>query len=55
MSTVDVKDAVREKYAQAALRVGATGASCCGAASARDRGNPITSNLYDTGEAASVP
>jgi SAM-dependent methyltransferase len=55
MSTVDVKDAVREKYAQAALNVGATGASCCGAASARDRGNPITSNLYDTGEAASVP
>ena len=37
MSTIDVKDAVREKYAQAALKAGATGASCCGAASARDR------------------
>jgi len=50
MSTVDVKDAVREKYAQAALRVGATGASCCGASSARDPGNPITSKLYDSAE-----
>ena len=55
MSTTDVKDAVREKYAQAALRVRTAETSCCGAASARDRGNPITSNLYNTGEAASVP
>ena len=55
MSTVDVKDAVREKYAQAALRVGATGASCCGASSARDPGNPITSKLYDSAETETVP
>ncbi len=55
MSTTDVKDAVREKYAQAALRVRTAETSCCGAASARDPGNPITSKLYDTGEAASVP
>jgi arsenite methyltransferase len=55
MSSTDVKDAVREKYSQAALRVRtAEGTSCCGASSARDP-NPITSNLYDTSESAAVP
>jgi len=55
VSTTDVKDAVREKYAQAALSAGATGASCCGASSARDPGNPITSKLYDAAETDAVP
>ncbi len=55
MSTIDIKDAVREKYSQAALRVSVKGASCCGASSASDPCNPITSNLYDNSEAGSVP
>ena len=55
MSTVDVKDAVRERYAQAALRVGATGASCCGVSSVADPCSPITSDLYDTAETETVP
>jgi arsenite methyltransferase len=55
VSTTDVKDAVREKYAQAALSVRGTGASCCGTSSARDPGNPITSKLYDTAETDTVP
>ncbi len=55
MSTTDVKDAVREKYAQAALRVRGSGASCCGTSPARDAGNPITSKLYDTTETDAVP
>ena len=54
MSNIDVKDAVREKYSQAALRVRPAGSSCCGSA-ARDPCNPITSNLYDTAQAGAVP
>jgi len=55
VSTADVKDAVREKYRQAALRVRGKKASCCGPSSASDTCSPITSNLYDTREAGSVP
>jgi arsenite methyltransferase len=31
MSTPDIKEVVKEKYGQAALRVKAGGSSCCGA------------------------
>src|ERR1017187_8199945 len=55
MSDIDVKDAVREKYSQAALRVRPAGSSCCGARSARDLSNPITSNLYETSQTGAVP
>ena len=52
----DVKEVVREKYAQAALRVKAGEGGCCGSA---PRGtascDPITSNLYDVGQAGDVP
>jgi SAM-dependent methyltransferase len=46
----DVKDAVREKYGQAALRVSSGAeAACCDASPSRccSGGDPITSNLYD--------
>jgi ubiquinone/menaquinone biosynthesis C-methylase UbiE len=53
----DVKELVREKYGQAALRVaqGRAG-SCCGT-EARSPGvcDPITSNLYDSAQAAQIP
>ena len=55
MSDIDVRDAVREKYGQAALRVRPAGSSCCGASSARDPSNPITSNLYDSAQSGAVP
>ena len=55
MSEINVKDAVREKYSQAALRVRSAESTCCGSTSARDPCNPITSNLYDTSQAGSVP
>lgn len=55
MSTTDVRDAVREKYGQAALRVRAKGASCCGGSATDDSCSPITSNLYDAPEAGTVP
>jgi arsenite methyltransferase len=52
----DIKEIVREKYGQAALRVASGGSSCCGAAAALDGCcDPITSNLYDTTQAASLP
>jgi arsenite methyltransferase len=54
MSKIDVKEAVRERYSQAALRVSA-GSSCCASSVARDPGNPITSNLYEGGQAGQVP
>jgi arsenite methyltransferase len=52
----DIKEIVREKYGQAALRVTGGGSSCCGAAAALDGCcDPITSNLYDATQAGSVP
>ena len=47
---MEVKDQVREKYGQAALRVGTGGSSCCGAAPTTDCCDPITSNLYDAAQ-----
>jgi arsenite methyltransferase len=52
----NIKEIVREKYGQAALRVTGGGSSCCGAAAALDGCcDPITSNLYDATQAGSVP
>ena len=56
MSTTDMKEVVKEKYGQAALRVKAGGSSCCGATAASGLGcDPITSNLYDSFQAGQVP
>jgi arsenite methyltransferase len=57
MDTGSVKNIVREKYGQAALRAKA-GASnaCCGGSSAGEGGcDPITSNLYADDQAGDVP
>src|ERR1700686_1461673 len=52
----DIKEIVREKYGQAALRVTGGGSSCCGAAAALDGCcDPITSNLYDATQAQQIP
>jgi len=52
----DIKQVVKEKYGQAALRVTGGGSSCCGAAPARGSGcDPITSNLYDSSQAGQIP
>ena len=54
--TSDVKEVVREKYGQAALRVKAGQGGCCGSApGAMDCCDPITSNLYDAAQAGEVP
>ncbi len=56
MSTTDIKEVVKEKYGQAALRVKSGGSSCCGATAASGLGcDPITSNLYDSSQAGQVP
>ena len=51
MTDATLKDAVREKYGQAALRVGS---SCCGESSVACN-DPITSNLYSDGETGDLP
>jgi len=57
MSTDNTKQIVQEKYGQAALRAKAgAGSSCCGGAAALEACcDPITSKLYDAGEAGEVP
>jgi arsenite methyltransferase len=51
-----IKDAVKEKYGQAALRVATGGSSCCGVTASRGLNcDPITSNLYDTLQANEIP
>ncbi len=57
MTTVtDVKDIVKEKYGQAALRVTTGGSSCCGAAAACGTDvDPITSDLYDEAQKSGLP
>src|SRR5260370_10643401 len=51
----DIKEVVKEKYGQAALRVTGGGSSCCGASAAREGCDPITGNLYDAAQTGSLP
>jgi arsenite methyltransferase len=53
--TQDIKEVVKEKYGQAALRVASGGSSCCGASSSTGCIDPITSNLYDASQAGQIP
>jgi len=55
MNETDIKEVVKEKYGQAALRVKSGGSSCCGAAPGTGSCDPITSNLYDVMQAGQVP
>ena len=56
MNRTDIKNVVKEKYGQAALRVKSGGSACCGASAARGQGcDPITSNLYDSSQTGQVP
>jgi len=53
---MDIKELVKEKYGQAALRVHSAGSSCCGSAPSSQCGaDPITSNLYATGDTNLLP
>jgi arsenite methyltransferase len=56
MSNDNLKDVVKERYGQAALRVHSGGSSCCGASAAVDACcDPITTNLYDAAQAGQIP
>ena len=56
MSDTDIKEAVRERYSEAARRVSEGGAgSCCGGKGAAMDPNPITSNLYNVSEKGALP
>src|SRR5579863_5502620 len=53
---MELKEVVKEKYGQAALRVNSGGSSCCGASAALDGCcDPITANLYDTLQTSELP
>jgi SAM-dependent methyltransferase len=56
MQATDLKEIVKEKYGQAALRVKTGGSSCCGATAASALScDPITSNLYDSTQTGALP
>jgi ubiquinone/menaquinone biosynthesis C-methylase UbiE len=57
---VDIKEVVKERYGQAALRLkDGSAASCCGTSSSADAGcgcgDPITANLYDASQIGQIP
>src|ERR1700686_5362716 len=53
--STDIKEVVKQKYGEAALRVKSGGSSCCGAASATSCCDPITTNLYDASQPGQIP
>jgi SAM-dependent methyltransferase len=56
MDNTGIKEAVREKYGEAALRVNTGGSACCGATAASNCGpDPITSDLYDASQSGEIP
>jgi arsenite methyltransferase len=54
MDTTEVKEAVREKYSDAARRVSTGGSACCGPSKASGC-DAITSNLYDSTQKGALP
>jgi arsenite methyltransferase len=56
MGNPGIKELVREKYGEAALRVKSGGSSCCGAtAASAGCCDPITSGLYDALQTGQIP
>jgi arsenite methyltransferase len=56
METTNVREVVKEKYGQAALRLKNAGSGCCEATAASGLGcDPITSNLYDAAQTGQLP
>src|SRR6516225_6309952 len=52
----NIKEIVKEKYGEAALRVlSGDGSSCCGASSCNGEIDPITSGLYDESQSVQIP
>jgi arsenite methyltransferase len=55
VSETNIKETVKEKYGQAALRVKSGTSSCCCGSPSSGFGDPITSNLYDANETSQIP
>ena len=55
MSDEALRDVVKQKYGQAALRVMSAGTSCGDGTSSASACDPVTSNLYEAGETAGLP
>jgi arsenite methyltransferase len=55
VTATNIKDVVKEKYGQAALRAKSGGSACCGAITSSGCCDPITSNLYDTLQTNAIP
>jgi arsenite methyltransferase len=56
MSDAAIKDIVKQKYGEAALRVATGLSSCCGGSAVVDACcDPITSDLYDTTQTGTLP
>jgi arsenite methyltransferase len=51
----DIKEVVKQKYGEAALRVKTGGSSCCGATASTGCCDPITTNLYDASQTGQIP
>jgi ubiquinone/menaquinone biosynthesis C-methylase UbiE len=54
-SAGNIREVVRQKYGEAALRVNSGGSSCCGATGATGCADPITSDLYDASQIGQLP
>lgn len=55
MSNAELKELVRQKYAEMALQASAGSKPCCGSASASSCADPISSGLYDSAETRGIP
>lgn len=55
MSAHTIRDLIKEKYGEAAVRAKSGGSSCCGASPALANVDPITSNLYSDLERQELP
>src|SRR3954447_21780242 len=55
MADQDLKQVVKDKYGRAALEVLSQGASSCASASSASGCDPITSNLYGSGDTSALP
>jgi arsenite methyltransferase len=55
MSETNIKEIVKEKYGEAALRAKSGGSSCCGASASTACNDPITSNLYAADQTNQIP
>ncbi|MBZ5528052.1 MAG: arsenite methyltransferase [Acidobacteriia bacterium] len=54
-STVNIQEAVKQKYAAAARQVTSGKAACCGGGAELSACDPITTNLYDESQKGSLP